>query len=102
MRAELSAFPASRLIPDMESAWSWTETRATGTASTRGERRRGEGRQAHTHVGIVARLDGVVALQLSPGPVGLALRAPQVAPHAVMVGKLHGLPCRAAFRLFGL
>lgn len=47
-------------------------------------------RSRSTHVGVVARLDGVVALQLAPGPVGLALRAPQVA-HAVVIGDLHGL-----------
>lgn len=44
-----------------------------------------------THVGVVAGLDGVVALQLAAGPVTVALGSPVVA-HAIVIRHLHRLP----------
>lgn len=54
-----------------------------------------------THIGIITGLDGVVALQLSTGPVGVTLGASQVSS-AAAVGLVHELPWRPAVQTLAL
>lgn len=52
-----------------------------------------------THIGIVTGLDGVVALQLSTGPIGVTLGTSQIA-HTIMIRHFHGLPRGPALHMF--